>query len=136
MNKEKALALENELMEIINEWAKDKNISVRRKAGSYTDTYDLFTVELAEIASDGKLAMSDYDKSVMMNWLKGTPFEGRDPRGHVFGTTTKSRKYKGHSFRVETFRYGTRFPWKITDLWTGETLNCNNDFLDNFAHEV
>ena len=136
MNKEKALALENELMEIIKDWAKSKNLSVRRKAGSYTDTYDLFTVEIAEVAADGKLAMSDYDKSVMTNWLKGTPFEGKDPRGHVFATTTRSRKYKGHLFRVETFRYGTRFPWKITDLQTGETLNCNNDFLDNFEHEA
>lgn len=136
MNKEKALALENELMEIIQEWAKNKNLSVRRKAGSYTDTYDLFTVEIAEIASDGLMAMSPADKSVMQNWLKGTPFEGKDPRGRVFATSTRSRKYRGHRFKVETFRYGTRFPWKITDLETGETLNCHNDFLDNFEHEV
>lgn len=136
MNREKALALEAELMTIIREWAKDKNLNVRQKAGSYTDTYDLFTVEIAEIASDGLMAMSSYDKSVMMNWLKGTPFEGKDPRGHVFYPSNRGRKYKGHRFKVETFRYGTRFPWKLTDLETGETINCNNDFLDNFTHEV
>lgn len=136
MIKEKALALENELMEIIQKWAKEKNLRVQRKPGSYTSTYDLFTVEISEIDSDGLLAMSGYDKSVMMNWLKGTPFEGKDPRGHVFATTTKSRKYKGHRFKVETFRYGTRHPWKIVDLETGETLDCNNDFLDGFKQEA
>lgn len=136
MNKEKALELENELMEIIQKWAKEKNLRVQRKPGSYTSTYDLFTVEIAEIAADGKLAMSGYDNYVMTCFLKGTPFEGKDPRGHVFYSSNKGRKYKGHRFKVETFRYGTRFPWKIVDLETGESLNCNNDFLDGFKQEV
>lgn len=136
MNQERALELENELMEIIKKWAKDKNLRVQRKPGSYTSTYDLFTVEIAEMDSDGLLAMSGYDKHAMMNWLKDTPFDGRDPRGHVFYSSSKGRKYKDHRFRVETFRYGTRLPWKILDLETGETLDCNNDFLDGFKREA
>lgn len=85
---------------------------------------------------DGLLAMSPRDREVMMSWLKDTPFEGRDPRGHIFYSSNNGRKYKGHRYRVETFRYGTRFPWKIVDLETGETLTCNNDFLDSFKQEV
>lgn len=108
-------------MEIIEKWAKDKNLRVQRKPGSYTSTYDLFTVEIAEMDSDGHLAMSGYDKHAMMNWLRDTPFEGRDPRGHVFYSSSKGRKYKvtvSRSRRSDTalaFR-GRSSTWRLANL--------------------
>lgn len=130
MNREKADALKAELTEVIREWASKHNMTVTPRAGEFSSTSYTFRVTLNEVGSDGLAKQDDFDKEVMKKWLKGTGWEDRDPRGHIFTTDTNSRKYRGHRFRIENFKYGTRFPWQITDLQTGESIRCNNDFID------
>lgn len=130
MNREKADALREELNEVIREWASKHNMTVTPQAGNFGSTSYTYRVTLNEVGSDGLAKQDAWDNEVMQNWLKGTGWEGRDPRGHVFVTATNSKKYRGHRFRIDNFKYGTRYPWHVTDLQTGEGVRCNNDFID------
>jgi hypothetical protein len=130
MNKEQAMALDAELLALVRDWAKEKGLAVSAKPGKFDNVSDTFTVVLTEMASNGLPKQDAWDREVMQNWLKDTGWEGRDPRGHVFGTANHKKKFQGHWFRIENFKYGTRFPWKVTDLTTGEPISCNSDFID------
>ena len=130
MNREKAESLKAELNEVIREWASKHNMTVTPQAGNFDSTSYTFRVTLSEVGSDGLAKQDSWDKEVMNNWLKDTGWEGRDPRGHVFSAASNGRKYRGHSFRIDNFKYGTRFPWQVTDLATGQQIRCNNDFID------
>ena len=130
MNREKADALRFELTDVIREWADKHNMTVTPQSGNFNSTSYTFRVTLNEVDSDGLAKQDSRDTEVMQNWLKGTGWEGRDPRGHKFCSTNAGRKYRGHHYRIENFKYGSRYPWKITDCETGESLSCHNDFID------
>ena len=118
MNREKAMQIDREIFELVSSWANEHGYTVRRKPGSYDDTSNTVSIEFTETASDGKPKMSSWAQEVMNNHLKGTPWEGKDPRGHKF---LSYHKRNPHTLEILNFKYGSRYPWHVKDLTTGET---------------
>lgn len=131
MNKEKAIQIDLEIQNLISNWAKEHGYTLRRNSGSYDSTSATSSFTFIETAADGLPRMSDWDKEVMQNHLRDTPWAGKDPRGHVF---MSMHKRKPHTIKIMNFKYGN-YPWKCIDLATGKQVDYTTNYI-NWNAEV
>lgn len=125
MNQEKANQLTKDIMDLVKDYAKEHGYTVTFRGGRWDATSDKISLEFTELASNGLQRVDPYDMEALKNFMEHKGMK-ESPLGMTFMTTDKRPK----KVKIEGFKLGTRFPWRVTDTDTGKTFRYSTDGIN------
>ena len=131
MNKETCARLHSELDNLIAEWAKSHNMAVTPANCSFNDKGLTYRIDLHELAADGSLKLTPFEKKMIDEEMTKCGVPGLDPFGKVFPTGDRRPKH----MRVVGFDLNKRYPWQCVDVKTGKNWAYAREFL-HFEAEI